>query len=119
MAGLVGGILIAAFAIPLVGLLAGTLGVSLDDYVIALLVAMLSASTLAAATAGRPARVWRFTLVVAGSCALLLATVHLAGGGLSPAAEAGSDLAPAALIAFFTGVVLLLVGLLIGREDGR
>ncbi len=109
IAGIIGGVLVAAFGIPLAGILASYAGVHLDRFVPLLFPLVVIAAIVSAIFAERPARAWRYLLISAGSLGTGLSLAHI---GLKDP----SQIASAALLSFVAGVVLLLVGLLIGRD---
>lgn len=111
IAGLLGGLLIGAFVVPVAGMVALQFGVSLDRYIMVMFGGCVGATTLLAALTGRPARAWRFTLLAAGAAALLLIVLHMLWSG------AGALDRPAVMISFVAGTVLLLIGLLVGRNE--
>lgn len=109
IAGLIGGVLTAAFGIPLAGILSMQFGFSLERLVPILFPATVVAAIIVAMAVSRPARAWRYLLICAGSLGTALAFVYIT---LVDAASFTS----AGLLSFISGIMLLLVGLLIGRE---
>lgn len=113
-AGLVGGILVAVFGVPFLGMLLSGTGISLAPYVLILILAVIAlVMVLAALTASIP-RSWRFVLILAGCSALALSAAHYLHLGSALVGASRDDFI--GLMSFFFGVILLLIGLLIGRE---
>ena len=115
LAGFVGALLAAAFGVPLVGMLARPFGLDLEPNILIVAVALIATMILLALSAGRPAKAWRRVLIVAGGLSLCLSATHLFIGSGSSTGPESSDFV--SVMAFFVGVVLLLIGLLVGRDQ--
>ena len=109
IAGLVGGVLVAAFAVPLTGIIAARTGASVDHLVPILILIVVASAIGVAVISQRPAKAWRYLLICAGSLSLILSLIHI---GLLD----NTTFTSAGLVSFIAGVILLLVGLLVGRD---
>ena len=109
VAGVIGGVLVAAFGIPLAGVIAARTGGSLDHLVPILILTVVILAIGLALMSSRPAKAWRYLLICAGSLGVILSFIHI---GLLET----TTLTSAGLVSFFAGVRLLLIGLLVGRD---
>ena len=109
IAGVIGGVLVAAFAVPLVGLLASQAGISIDRLVPALFLTVVFAATVFALLTKWAGKAWRYLLICAGTSAMVLSLIHISLAAANTSSAAG-------LVSFIAGVVLLLIGLLVGRD---
>lgn len=128
IAGLIGGVLVAAFGIPFLGMVLSGTGISLAPYALILALGVIAVVMVLAALATNTPRSWRFALIFAGCSALALSAAHYLqlGSALTGASQdgqrAGEVIGQTAgfnfigLMSFFFGVILLLIGLLVGRE---
>lgn len=111
IAGVVGGIVAAAFGVPWMGILLSNFDVAVERSLSIWVTLFIATSVVAAVTAGRPAKAWRRVLIGAAVCSLGLSFTHL----LSAANDTGSS-GTVGVVSFFFGVVLLLIGMLVGRD---
>ena len=116
-AGVVGGLALGAFLVPLLGIVAAQLSVSVEKYIGFVYLLIIVTSAALALRASRTARAWRFMLIAAGCAALLLSFWHLSSSGHGSESNPDVHIGAAGVISFFFGIVLLLVGFLLGREE--
>lgn len=100
----------AAFGVPLAGIIASQIGISFDRFVPVLFLIVAIITIALCLLTERSAKAWRYLLMLAGGLGLLLSLAHVSLLQSTTVTSAG-------LLSFITGVILLLIGLLVGRDE--